>query len=153
VEKIKADENTENSEAKDGDGKQLKAENKILKQSLVEKEIEMSKLKENNEEIGETARKLQTENSQLKEHTSNTRSEGDNDEVKKYKEFMTRVQGEYNALEKEVKRIKEKHQVEIDALSLKRMETEEKYGQVLKEKELFKEKERVFLATCDALTT
>ena len=32
------------------------------------------------------------------------------------------------------------------------METEEKYSQILKEKELLKEKERIFVETCDALT-
>ena len=31
------------------------------------------------------------------------------------------------------------------------MQTEEKYGQVVKERELFKEKERVYMETCDAL--
>ena len=40
----------------------------------------------------------------------------------------------------------------VNNLSLNRLETEEKYGQVVEERELFKEKEKVFMETFDAFT-
>ena len=64
---------------------------------------------------------------------------------------MRRTQDEYKSLENKPKKDAEKHILEINNIYLKRLETEEKYGHV-KETELYKEKEKVFLETFDALT-
>ena len=64
---------------------------------------------------------------------------------------MRRTQDEYKSLENKPKKDAEKHILEINNIYLKRLETEEKYGHV-KETELYKEKEKVFLKTFDALT-
>ena len=116
-----------------------------LKSSLKDIETENDFIKQNNVILIENIKKLETENAQLKDIPLDS-------EVVRYKEFLKRTQEEYKALEKEVAKEKDKHKVEIDNLSLKRIETEEKYGRVIKEKETFIEKERIFLETFDALT-
>jgi hypothetical protein len=107
---------------------------------------------EKNQVLMKNVESLLAENLNLKEVRESNSNPQPNDEVNKYKEFLKRTQEEYKALGSELKKEKEKHKLEVDNLAMKRMETEEKYGKVIKERETFKEKERIFVETSDALT-
>ena len=97
--------------------------------------------------------KLNAENSKLKEKINEeTESSPGRNDISKYKEFLKRAQDEYKSLQNEHKKENEKHRNELEQISLKRLETEGRYGQVVKEKELYREKEKIYMETFDALT-
>ena len=140
------------SDSINSDLKKLKDENAVLKQNLEEKTIENSKLSDENVSLKLHLERLQCDVTKLKDSLDNPEPADGVEEVNKYKEFFKRAQVEYKVLESEMKKLKETHKVEVNVLMQKRLVTEEKYGQVIKERELFKEKERIFMETCDALT-
>ena len=131
----------------------LTEENNELKKNMDKIKVDYSKLKDNLTEervaIETQLEELKAENERIKESVE---TNSDHDSIAKYKEFLKRAQNEYKSLETELKKEKEKHKTELDKISLARVQTEEKYGQVVKEREVFKEKERIFMETCDALT-
>ena len=128
--------------------RKLNEEKEVLKKKVEELDLNNIKTNEEKTKLEDNIKELKAGNQKMKE----TENASSNDDVLKYKEFLRRAQNEYKSLEQECKKENEKHKVEINNLSLKRLETEEKYGQVVKERELFKEKEKVFMETFDALT-
>ena len=123
--------------------KKLREENEDVKKSLASMKKDYSKLKdaltEERTALETQMEDLKAENLGLKNNSENEgESRCDHETIDKYKEFLSRAQAEYKSVENERKKENEKHKAELENLSLKRIETEEKYGQVLKERELVK---------------
>ena len=110
-------------------------DNVALKTKLSETESNNEKLTGEKEALEKNIAELNVENQRMKENEqSGTPSQ--NQDLIKYKEFLKRAQDEYKNLQNEHKKENEKQKAEIEKISLKRLETEERYGQVVKEKEL-----------------
>ena len=71
--------------------------------------------------------------------------------VEKYKEFLKRTQNQCKSLEKEVKETKEKFEIKVNEERVKRMEIEEKYGRMVRDKKNYEDKERILLNIFDTL--
>ena len=96
-------------------------------------------IKKENEMLKEEKEKMQAE-SQVKEN-----------ELAKYKEFLARTQEQCKHLETLIKKDKEIHEKEKKEIIGKKVEAEERYGRLIKEKKCLQEKERILLNTFDAL--
>ena len=117
------------------DSRKLLEDNVALKTKLSETESNTEKLTGEKEALEKNIAELNVENQRMKENEqSGTPSQ--NQDLIKYKEFLKRAQDEYKNLQNEHKKENEKQTAEIEKISLKRLETEERYGQVVKEKEL-----------------